>query len=76
MVEYVLTTTHVASMTGSVANALRGILSRAPHEITNHLPQVGLDARVFSDSIAGVPVGGVLIGLLALAMCLALTRNS
>jgi hypothetical protein len=75
MVEYVLTTTHVVSVTGLVANALRGIVSQALHGVTSHLQQVGPNARGFSNTIVGVPAGVLWIGLFALLIGLVLTRN-
>ena len=74
MLEYVLTTTHVVSVTGLVANALPGIVSQALHGVTS-LEQVGPNAGVFSDTIVGVRVGVLWIGLLALLIGLVLTRN-
>ena len=76
MVEYVLTTTHAVSVSGLVAQALRNILSQALNGVTSHLQQVGPSARVSSDSISGIPVSAIGIGLLVLLVGLVLTRHS
>jgi hypothetical protein len=76
MVEYVLTTTHAVSVSSLVGQALRNILSQALNGVTSHLQQVGPNARGFLDSVSGIPVGAIGIGLLVLLVGLVLTRHN
>ncbi len=71
--EYVLTTTYAVS--GLVAQTVRDILTQTLNGVTSHLQQFGPHARVFSDSISGIPIGAVGIGLLVLLVGLLLTRR-